>query len=202
MEIFLYLYVFLKCFKTSVLFETLLQHFWSIIFAILKRFWHRSSNMSPRSRVRDLVISSFLNRPSIRMCCFVELSSRAKDRLGFSSNCNRFVCRNIFMLNVRRFEFLFRYVIFLEKTISEVQRNFFICSKVNSDMYFLSLIIESCFFTRKKNYIKIENFEFKNFTIFFNPCPRFLSIFLYFIKHIFYLNFKTVYTNAFIMNTV
>lgn len=106
--------------------------------------------MSPRSRVRDLVISSFLNRPSIRMCCFVELSSRAKDRLGFSSNCNRFVCRNIFMLNVRSFEFLFRYVIFLEKTISEVQRNFFICSKVNSDMYFLSLIIESCFFTRKK----------------------------------------------------
>lgn len=82
-------------------------HFWSIIFAILKRFWHRSSNMSPRSRVRDLVISSFLNRPSIRICCFVELSSRAKDRLGFSSNCNRFVCRNIFILNVRPFEYCF-----------------------------------------------------------------------------------------------
>lgn len=58
------------------------------------------------------------------------------------------------------------------------------------------------FLQEKKNYIEIENFEFKNFTIFFNPCPRFLSIFLYFIKHIFYLNFKTVYTNAFIMNTV
>lgn len=50
------------------------------------------------------------------------------------------------------------------------------------------------FFYKKKNYIEIETFEFKNFTIFFNLCPRFLSIFLYFIKHIFYLNFKTVYT--------
>lgn len=115
-----------KIFFWNVLKMSFLKHikqFWTIIFPILKRFWHCSSNMSPRSRVRDLVISSFLNRPSIRMCCFVELSSRGKDRLGFS-NCNRFVCRNIFMLNVLNVVLL---CYFLEKTISETQRNFIYC---------------------------------------------------------------------------